>query len=133
MVAAQQRCFMDDHRAARVAEAIREELSEIIGFEMHDPRLNGAVVRDVELDPGSRHVRVRVSTEGGPAVQRKALDALEHARPFLRHQLATRLNLRKVPELHFQIDRWAAADSRVDILLKRAKKKRGAIENQDQS
>ncbi len=124
---------MDEHRAARVAEAIREELSEIIGFELDDPRLNGAAVGDVEIDPGSRHVRVRVATEGGPAEQRQTLAALAHARPYLRHHLAARLNLRKVPELHFQIDRWAQADSRIEILLKRAKKKRGATENQDQS
>ena len=32
---------MDQRRVARVAEAIREELSQIIGFEMKDPRLVG--------------------------------------------------------------------------------------------
>src|SRR5512147_1198207 len=104
---------MDGRRAARAAEAIREELSEIIGFEMDDPRLAGAAVGEVEIAPGSRHVRVRVAAGGGPVEQRRTLAALEHARPYLRHQLATRLNLRKMPELHFQIDRWAEADNRI--------------------
>jgi ribosome-binding factor A len=30
---------MDEHRILRVSETVREELSEIIGFEMRDPRL----------------------------------------------------------------------------------------------
>ena len=60
----------------------------------------------------------------------RTLAALDHARHYLRHELAARLNLRKVPELHFEIDRWADADSRIDILLKRAKKTRGRTENQ---
>ena len=30
---------MDERRTLRVSEAVREELTEIIGFEMEDPRL----------------------------------------------------------------------------------------------
>jgi ribosome-binding factor A len=56
--------------------------------------------------------------------------ALEHARHYLRRELASRLNLRRVPELHFDLDRNAGADSRINFLLKRAKKSRGAAENQ---
>jgi ribosome-binding factor A len=118
------------HRKARVAEAVREELAEIVGFELDDPRLAGLTVGDVQISPDSRHARVKVIQDAGASEQRQALAALDHARNYLRHELATRLNLRKVPELHFEIDRWAEADSRIDILLKRAKKKRGSTENQ---
>jgi ribosome-binding factor A len=55
--------------------------------------------------------------------------ALEHARNYLRHELATRLSLRKTPELHFEADRHPDAATRVEILLKRAKKKRASAEN----
>jgi ribosome-binding factor A len=56
--------------------------------------------------------------------------ALEHAQSYLRRELAFRLNLRRVPELHFELDRHAGADSRIDFLLKRAKKSRGSAEKQ---
>lgn len=121
---------MDEHRALRVSEAVREELAEIIGFEMEDPRLREVTVSDVEVTPDGRHARVKVVPEGDETERNRTLAALDHARNFLRHELATRLNLRKVPELHFEIDRWADVDSRIEVLLKRAKKRRGPTENQ---
>ncbi len=121
---------MDERRTQRVSEAVREELAEIIGFEMDDPRIRFVDVSDVELSPDARHARVRVVPRGEEPERREAISALDHARHFLRHELAARLNLRKVPELHFELDRWADADTRVDVLLKRAKKRRASTENQ---
>ncbi len=121
---------MDERRSQRVSEAVREELAEIIGFEMDDPRLAGVSVTGAEVSPDSRHARVKVVAQGGPAEQQQALAALEHARHYLRRELASRLSLRMAPELHFEPDRWAEADSRVEILLKRAKKTRGRTENE---
>jgi len=113
---------MDERRSARVAEAVREELYEIIGFEMEDPRLAEVEVTDVQISPDGRHATVKVAIKGGEREQRKALTALDHAINFLRRQLATRLTLRHVPELHFEHDKHPDALSRVDLLLKRAKK-----------
>jgi len=121
---------MDEHRVHRVSEAVREELSEIIGFEMNDPRLLPVDVTAVDVTPDNRHAHVSVFITGDEREQAKAMAALEHARNYLRHELARRLNLRRVPELHFSSDRWADATARVEFLLKRAKKKRGPVENQ---
>ncbi len=121
---------MHDHRIERVSEALREELYEIIGFEMDDPRLGGIAVTEVQVSPDSRHAHVKVCLEGDDLEQRRALSALDHARHYLRQELARRLNLRKVPELHFEPDAWADAPARIELLLKRAKKKRGATEKQ---
>jgi ribosome-binding factor A len=120
---------MDEHRMLRVAEAVREELSEIIGFELDDPRLDQVDVTDVWVSPGSRHARVKVGLGGDERRQQQAMAALGHARNYLREELARRLNLRKAPELHFEPDRWTDAPGRVEVLLKRAKKKRGPTEN----
>jgi ribosome-binding factor A len=121
---------MDEHRSRRVSTAIREELSEIIGFELSDPRLISVDVTDVTVSPDSRHALVKVSLGGGEHEQTEAMAALEHARNYLRHELASRLNLRKIPELHFEPDHYPDAATRVEILLKRAKKKRAPTENQ---
>lgn len=120
---------MQDHRLERVSEAVREELSEIIGFELDDPRLTEVEVTDVEVSPDSRHAHVKVALRGLEHEQPRKLAALEHARHYLRRELARRLNLRRVPELHFSADRWADAPSRVEGLLERVKKKRGSTEN----
>ena len=111
---------MEDHRARRVSEAVKEELAEIIGFEMEDPRLVSVSVTGAEVSPDMRHARVKIATE--PGDEKKALAALEHARNFLRHELAARLNLRRSPELHFAPDSHPDADARIEFLLRRAKR-----------
>jgi ribosome-binding factor A len=116
---------MDAHRTGRVSEAVRVELSEIIGFEMEDPRLSDVVVTEVHVSPDMRHAHVKVGVEASNPQPLKALKALDHAAPYLRHELANRLGLRRTPELHFAIDEHPEAPARVELLLKRAKKTQG--------
>ena len=110
---------------------LREELSEIIGFETDDPRLLAVEVTEVHRQPG-RPARHR---PGGLARQRDGAES-NRWRPwstpaaYFRHELATRLSLRHVPELHFERDKNPDVESRIDFLLKRAKKSRGRTENQ---
>ena len=113
---------MDDHRSQRVSEALREELAELIGFEMDDPRLGTVNVTTTEVSPDMRHAHIKVSI--GTGEERKALAALEHAKNFLRQELAIRLNLRRVPDLHFSADSHPDAESRIDFLLRRARRTR---------
>jgi len=116
---------MDERRTLRISEAVREELSEIIGFETSDPRLLAVDVSEVYVSADGRNANVRVAVRGGEREQNESMAALEHARHYFRHELATRLSLRYVPELHFQRERYADVDSRIDFLLKRARKSRG--------
>jgi ribosome-binding factor A len=123
------RLTMDERRSLRVSEAIREELAEIIGFETDDPRLLAVDVQAVHVSIDGRHATIRVGLRGSEREQRESLAALEHARGYLRHELALRLSLRHVPELHFGHDRNQDVESRIDFLLRRAKKSRGRTEN----
>jgi len=121
---------MDERRVLRVSEAVREELSELIGFEMDDPRVADADVTEVHLSHDGRHANVKVAARGDERRQRECIAALDHARHYLRHELGVRLNLRHVPDLHFEQDRNPDVESRIDFLLKRAKKSRARTENQ---
>jgi ribosome-binding factor A len=120
---------MDERRTLRVSEAIREELIEIIGFETADPRLLAVEVSEVHVSPDGRHATVRVAIRGNEREQKQSLDALEHARHYLRHEMASRLSLRHVPELHFEQNRTPDVESRIDFLLRRARKSRGRTQN----
>jgi ribosome-binding factor A len=119
---------MEERRSLRVAEAVREELSEIIGFESGDPRFLAVEVTDVHISTDGRYAHVKVAARGTEQEQRASMVALDHAQGFLRHELATRLTLRRVPELHFSIDKTPDVDSRIDFLIKRAKKSRARSE-----
>src|ERR1700730_12433193 len=120
---------MDERRTLRVSEAVREELSEIIGFETADPRLLAVEVGEAHVSPDGRHATVRVSIRGTEREQKQSFEALDHARHYLRHELASRLSLRHIPELHFQQDRHTDVESRINFLVKRAKKSRGRTKN----
>jgi|SRR5215471_3094249 ribosome-binding factor A len=120
---------MDERRTQRVSIAVQEELAEIVGFELEDPRLLEVAVTEVHVSSDGRYAQVKVALSGDERQQRDSLAALDHARHYLRHELASRLGLRHVPELHFEQDRNPDADNRIDLLLKRAKKSRGKSEN----
>jgi ribosome-binding factor A len=121
--------FMDVRRILRVSEAVKEELYEIIGFEMEDPRLLEVEVTDVQVSPDSRHAAIKVALRGDQRRRNHALAALEHASGYLRQELASRLQLRHVPELHFEQDKNPDVESRIEFLLRGARKSRGRDEN----
>jgi ribosome-binding factor A len=111
------------HRTERISEALREELTELIGYELSDPRISSATVTGIEVSPDKRHALILIGVADGSDVQ-QSLAALEHASPFLRHQLAVRLQLFRIPELHFEADVATELGGRMDNLLKRIKKGR---------
>lgn len=115
---------MDEHRTQRVSEAIREELAEIVGYEMADPRVAAVDITEVLVTPDMRRAQIRVHFAGGIQERQQAMRALDGARHFLRGELATRLRLFRVPELHFEADAAVSDIRRLEKLLKRARKGR---------
>lgn len=87
---------MDELRAKRVEEMMREELSELIRFELSDPRVAQVDVSEVHVSHDMKKADV-VVVAGNP----EATEGLEHARHFLRRQLMQRLDLFRMPELRF--------------------------------
>ena len=114
---------MDLRRSQRVSEALREELAEIVAFELSDPRLASVSVTEVHVTSDLSSAEVRILCES-PQLEADALRALEHARHFIRRQLASRIRLWRLPELHFASDRSSSASSRIDRLLERIQKDR---------
>src|SRR5438105_14250779 len=71
-------------RPERFAEALREEIMEIVGYELNDPRVLGATVTDVVVSPNLRDAKVFVLVEGDESEIREALKALQHAALFVK-------------------------------------------------
>ena len=93
---------LDPYRHERISESIREELDELIAYEMSDPRVGSAAVTEVLIAHDYRKAVVRLALIGTPKEQAETLAALNHAKQFLRHELTERLQLFKSPELHFE-------------------------------
>ncbi|HEX4164739.1 MAG TPA: 30S ribosome-binding factor RbfA [Bryobacteraceae bacterium] len=115
---------MDSHRAERISEALREELSEMISYELSDPRVADAVVTEVLVSPDRKRAQVRLHMGDDPRRQRETIAALDGARHFLRRQLAERLSLFRVPDLHFEADVSLSTNARLDHLMKRVRRGR---------
>ncbi len=115
---------MDTHRSQRVSETLREELGELIAYELSDPRIGDAIVTEVLVSPDMRHAQVRLHLSDQVKAQKDTIAALEGARHFLRRQLAERLNMFRVPELHFEADVSQDANTRMQHLMKRIRRGR---------
>ena len=105
------------HRKERTADTLREEIAQIVGYELEDPRLTMVTVTDVRLSSDKRAARVYVTVAGDEHENKEALAALKHAAPFVRKQLGLSLNLPRTPEIHFVRDRVEEEGERVDQLL----------------
>jgi ribosome-binding factor A len=115
---------LDPYRHERVSESIREELDELIAYEMSDPRVGSATVAEVLISPDYRKAVVRLALIGTPKEQAATLVALNHAKQFLRHELTERLQLFKTPELHFEAALAADLAAKAAKILKRIERGR---------
>src|SRR6476469_2318489 len=104
-------------RKERTADALKDEIAQIVGYELEDPRLTMVTVTDVRLSADKRAARVYVTVAGDEDEHKAALATLKHAAPYVRKQLGLSLNLPRTPELHFVRDRIEEEGERVDQLL----------------
>jgi ribosome-binding factor A len=111
----------DSHRATKVAQLLREELmSMLLRGDIHDPAVEGCTISNVTVtrDLSLARVYVRLLDVAPTAAkQARVVAALEHANGFIRRSIASRLKLRRAPELRFAWDDVADRGRRVDELL----------------
>ncbi|MCC6867529.1 MAG: 30S ribosome-binding factor RbfA [Burkholderiales bacterium] len=91
-------------RAQRVGDQIHKELADLLRNEVKDPRVGPVTVTRVEVSADLSHATVQVTHLAGRERAGEAVDALQRTAGFLRSQLAHRLDLYSVPQLHFAYD-----------------------------
>jgi ribosome-binding factor A len=107
-------------RTARIADLLRAELSQLLLRDIADPRIRLASllgIAAVEVSPDLRRAIVKVSALGDEEQRQATIEALRHARGFLRSELAHRLRTRVTPELVFELDRSAEHSQTISDLL----------------
>jgi len=120
---------MKKYRPERIAELLKEEVSEIVGYEMNDPRLGLVTITRVTVSPDLRHAKIYV-THLGPAEDREQTVAvLNHAAGYIRRQLFPRLHLRVIPELTFAYDDSLARAARIEDVLREIRQHSGESES----
>lgn len=104
-------------RPEKLAETLREEITEIVGFELEDPRLLSVTVTDVQVSENLRDAKIFVVVQGDETEIKDALKALQHAATFVRQQIAMSMSLRHPPILNFVRDTVEENAARVAELL----------------
>ncbi len=121
------------HRQEKLGELIAAEISELIRTRLKDPRVGFASITHVEVSGDLRHAKVFVSVMGSAEEQVETMKGLKHATSFLRHELASRLVLRFMPELTFKLDTSIAEGARILDLIQQIEKEEKAQQQSSKS
>ncbi len=99
---------------------MRRELAELIRLEVKDPRVGFVTLTAVELSPDYAHAKVYFTTLAEGTQRRDVEAGLRHAGGFLRRELAHRMRIHTMPELHFVFDASVERGARVSHLIDEA-------------
>lgn len=110
-------------RLQRIADRIRQEISEMLIREISDPRLQQIFITDVKVDRELAFADVYVSAVEGVERSREILAGLKSASGFLRRELAARIELRTFPRLRFHWDPTPENADHIEKLLSQLKEK----------
>jgi ribosome-binding factor A len=95
---------MAKHRANRLAETLKEEISLLIREDLKDPRIGFVTVTSVEVANDLGHAAVFVSVLGDAQAGKDSLEALKRAAGYIRTEVGKKIRLRHVPEIVFKYD-----------------------------
>jgi ribosome-binding factor A len=104
-------------RSQRIADRIREELSEILIQEISDPRLGGVSITDVTVDRELTVAEIYFSSLDGSERSQEILEGFQHAQGFLRRELSRRIELRIFPRLRFHWDPTFERADRIEKII----------------
>jgi len=105
-------------REGRLAEAIKEEVSDILRNDLKDPRIGFASITAVEVSGDLRHAKIFVSVLGDQQQKADTMKGLESASGYIRSELGRRIRLRFTPEIVFRLDESIERGVRIAQLLK---------------
>lgn len=107
------------HRPERVGDRIRQELSDLLSRgAVHDPGIGFLTITRVTVSADLQVARVYYTALGDEAARRDTARALARATPFLRRQVGSRIQLRRVPEMEFRYDESIGHQDRVEQILR---------------
>ncbi|MBT3239858.1 MAG: 30S ribosome-binding factor RbfA [Chloroflexi bacterium] len=113
--------MVSQSRALRISQRIKEDLAELLLYEVSDPRLAGVFITYVKVDRELSFASVFISALEGVERESEIIEGLSHAAGFLRRKLAQSIDIRSFPQLRFNWDPIPENAERVDKILSKLK------------
>ncbi len=115
-------------RAERIADQIKDQVSQLLAFEVKDPAIGLLTVTHVKMTSDMGLASVYYTLVGDEVERRRTARALERATPFVRRRLAEDMNMRRTPEVRFHYDENVERTERVETLLRQIASERAERE-----
>ena len=106
------------NKQERIASIIRKNIVEIIQFQIRDPHLGFVSIPEVRVSKDFSYATVYVSFIKEEDVE-PSLEVLNKAKGFIRSELASKLDIRRVPEIRFVLDEGYKKEERISELLRK--------------
>ena len=111
-------------RTLQVSDEMQRILSEVIQYELKDPRVGFATVVGVNMSADLQHATVRISVMD-ETQRADTMEGLQRAKGFMRRRVAQELrHLRAVPELHLLLDTSLDYSIHIDEVLRQVELER---------
>ncbi len=105
-------------RTQRIQSVIGKNISEIIQFEVKNPRIGFCVVNEVVVTRDFSLAKVYVSFLGAKYPNQN-LEELNKVKGYIRSSLAKKIDIRKTPSIEFYLDETISKTERLDKILKK--------------
>ena len=104
-------------RSDRVADLMKEEISQMFCREVKDPHIGFITITDVEVTKDLHLAKIFYTIHGDERQLIASAHALQRVSPFIKRQLGKRLRMRFIPDILFRYDHSLDYGSKIDTLL----------------
>lgn len=114
---------MPSRRPERISGLLLQAVSEILLREVKDPRINGVTLTAASISPDLKEATVFFRTLDYTAAEKhpQAEAGLKSAAGYIQRQIATRLQLRRTPQLRFRYDTALDQANHMESLLQQTR------------
>ncbi len=100
-----------------LSEQLRQIISNLLYFEMRDPKLEGITITRVKVSPDLQYADVRFTLMDDQKRADTVIQALNRAKGALKRAVGKRVKLRRTPELRFHLDEDVLRERRIGQIL----------------
>ena len=94
-------------RIQKVSSLLKKELSLILNNDLTEPIIldNFVSISKIEISPDLYYCKIYITSTVEDEKKEKIVDSLNNSKSFIRHKLTQRIQMRRIPELTFKMDR----------------------------